>query len=87
MSMENGQKRVTFQVLDISCLQCVVDIRKILEKQNGVLDIKVNQMLNIFYIDYDSTKTSEEEIERLLKKSDTRLPKYAASEILTLHRT
>ena len=73
--MENPQKRVTFQVLDVSCIQCVVDVRKVLEKQTGILDIKVNQMLNIFYIDYDSTKTSEEAIEQLLKKLGYKLVK------------
>lgn len=60
--------RVTYQVLDVSCAQCVVDVKKFLEKHDGVQDIKMNQMLNIFYIDYEPEKVSEEEIEKTIKK-------------------
>ncbi len=73
--METASKRVTFQVLDVSCIQCMVDVRKVLEKQSGIRDIKVNQMLNIFYVDYDSTKTSEDEIEKFLKKIGYKIAK------------
>lgn len=61
--------RVTFQALDVSCIQCVIGIRRLLEKQSGVLDIKVNQVLNIFYVDYDAAKISEEDIEKIVKKT------------------
>lgn len=66
--MEKKQRRVTFQALDVSCLQCVIGIRGLLEKQSGVIDIKVNEMLNIFYVDYDPEKISEEDIDKIVKK-------------------
>ena len=59
---------MTYQVQDINCAQCVIDVKKILEKQSGVDNIKANQMLNIFYIDYDPDKISEEDIEKTVKK-------------------
>lgn len=67
--MEKKQRRVTFQVLDVSCPQCTVGVRLLLEKRGGVIDIMENQMLNIFYIDYDPDKISEEDIDRLVKKT------------------
>lgn len=73
--MENNKKRVSFQVLDVSCMQCLIDVRKVLETQNGILDIKVNEMLNIFYIEYDPKKISEEDIEKLLKKIGYKIAK------------
>ena len=66
--MEKNQKRVTFQALDVSCLQCVIGIRGLLEKQSGVIEIKMNEILNIFYVDYDPEKISAEEIEKIVKK-------------------
>ena len=66
--MEQKRRRITFQALDVSCLQCIIGIRGLLEKQSGVIDIKVNQMLNIFYVDYDPEKISEEDIEKTVKK-------------------
>ena len=60
--------RVTYQVLDASCAQCTVAVKKFLEKHNGVNDIKMNQMHNIFYIDYEPEKISEGEIEKTIKK-------------------
>ena len=66
--MEQKQQRVTFQTLDVSCLQCVVGIRSLLEKQSGVIEVKVNAMLNIFYVDYYPEKISEAEIESIVKK-------------------
>lgn len=67
--MEKKQRRVTYQVQDVSCARCAIDVRRSLERQDGVSDIKVNQMLNIFYIDYDPDKISEEDIEKTMKKT------------------
>lgn len=66
--MKKEQRRLTFQALDVSCRQCVIDIRQLLKGQIGVIDIKVNEMLNIFYIDYDPDKISENNLETLIKK-------------------
>ena len=66
MDQKNG--RLTFQAVDVSCRQCVIDLRGILEKQSGVTDIKLNEMLNVFYVDYDPEKISESEIDKVVKK-------------------
>ncbi len=66
--MEKNYGRITFQVLDVSCLQCVIGIRGLLEKQSGIIEIKVNSMLNIFYVDYDPEKISGDDIEKIVKK-------------------
>jgi len=66
--MSGKQKRVTYQVLDMSCVSCAKLVRKLLEKQSGVNDIKVNEILNIFYIDYEPDKISEEELEKMIKR-------------------
>ena len=68
IKMDQKPKRVTFQTLDVSCRQCAIDVRRLLEKQSGVVDIKVNEMLNIFYVDYNPEKISEEDIEKTVKK-------------------
>jgi len=66
--LETKHRRVTFQALDVSCRQCVIDVRQLLKGQSGIIDIKVNEMLNIFYIDYDPDKIFEEDLEKLIKK-------------------
>ena len=67
--MSEKQKRVTYQVLDVTCITCVRQVKKLLEKKCGVNDIKVNEMLNIFYIDYEPDKVSEEELEKVIKRT------------------
>lgn len=39
-----------------------------LEKQSDVIDTKINEMLNILYVDCDPEKISEEEIEKIVMK-------------------
>jgi Cu+-exporting ATPase len=67
--MSEKQKRVTYQVLDMSCVSCARIVKKQLGKQSGVDDIKVNEILNIFYIDYEPDKISEEELEKIIKRT------------------
>ena len=67
--MSEKRKRATYQVLDMNCASCARDVKKLLEKRSGVDDIKVNEMLNIFYIDFEPSKISEEELEKTINKS------------------
>ena len=67
--MSQKPKRVTFQLLDVDCPSCIGDVRKILERQVGVVNLHINQMLNIFYIDYEPEKITEEELGELMKKT------------------
>ena len=67
--MSEKRERATYQVLDLSCISCARDVRKLLEKRSGVDEIKVNEMLNIFYIDYEPSKISEEELEKTIRGS------------------
>ena len=67
--MSGKQKRAAYQVLDMSCVSCARLVEGFLEKQAGILSVKVNEMLNIFYIDYEPDKISEEELERIIKKT------------------
>jgi copper chaperone CopZ len=73
--MSEKQRRVTFQVLDVDCASCIVDAKRILGKQTGVVNLHVNDMLSIFYIDYQPDQTSEEELERLMEKTGYKIVK------------
>jgi len=67
--MDEKQRRVTYQALDVSCVSCANLVEKFLESQAGVNSVKVNKMLNIFYIDYDPSRISEEKIQEAIKKT------------------
>jgi copper chaperone CopZ len=67
--MGERQSRVTYQALDVSCGSCANLVEKFLESQAGVNSVKVNKMLNIFYIDYDQSRISEEKIEEAIRKT------------------
>ena len=67
--MSKKRERAAYQVLDLSCVSCARDVKKLLEKRSGVDEIKVNEMLNIFYIDYEPSKISEEELEKTIHGS------------------
>jgi cation transport ATPase len=60
---------VTFQLLDVDCPSCISDARKVLERQAGVVGLHINQMLNIFYIDYEPGKITEEELGELMRRT------------------
>ena len=67
--MSEQQKRVVYQVLGMNCVSCAKLIRKSLEKNEGVKDIKVNAMTNTFYIDYNPNKIAEETLEKAIKET------------------
>jgi Cu+-exporting ATPase len=67
--MGEERRRATYQVFDVSCVSCARELKKLLEQREGVDDIKVNEVLNIFYIDYEPSKISEEELERTMDMS------------------
>ncbi len=69
IGMSEKQRRVTFQVLDVDCASCIVGVKRILGKQTGVVDLHVNEMMSIFYIDYEPDKISEAELEKLIEKT------------------
>jgi len=73
--MDEKLSRLTFQVLDVSCTFCVKGIKQFLEKQSGSSSIKMNEMLNIFYIDYDPDRISEKNIEEIVRTTGYKVVK------------
>lgn len=73
--MDEKLSRLTFQVLDVSCISCMKGVKQFLEKQSGISAIKVNEMLNIFYIDYDPDRISEKNIEGIIRKTGYKVVK------------
>ena len=67
--MGERQRRVTYQALDVCCVSCASLVEDFLASQAGLSSVKVNKMLNIFYIDYDPSRISEERIEEAIKKT------------------
>ncbi len=66
--MSSETKRISLQIIDMSCISCAKIIRKRLEGSRGVKDVKVNPILNAVYVDYEPDEINEEEIEETVKK-------------------
>jgi copper chaperone CopZ len=73
--MDRDTKRISLHVIGVSCITCIKDIQRKLTKKEGIVNVKVNPIMNAFYIDYIPEKTSEEEIEKIVKNSGYKVTK------------
>ena len=73
--MSEKQSRLEYQVIGMSCVYCAKLVKKSLDKHEGVKDVKVNPIMNAFYIDYDPNKVSEEEVEKAIKETGYKVVK------------
>jgi len=67
--MSERQSRVTYKVLGMSCVSCAKLVRKSLERNEGVKNVKVNAVTDTFYIDYEPDKISETELDKAITKT------------------
>lgn len=59
-------KSVTLEVQGMNCAACPITVRKALKKVPGVSDVKVDYKSGIAEVNYDSNKTSADELAKAL---------------------
>ena len=70
MSSSGTSRRLGLQIICKSCVSCAKIIRKQLGRRgDGIRDVNFNPISNVIYVDYQSDKISEEEMEEVVKKS------------------
>jgi len=62
-------QRARLRIVGAHCSTCIVPVRKVLEKADGVKSVGANYMLDLIVVDYDETRINVATILSLVKKA------------------
>jgi Cu+-exporting ATPase len=61
-------RRARLRIIGVPCSNCILPVRKALEKAGGIKSVGANYMTDMILVDYDEKVISETEILALIKK-------------------
>ena len=61
-----GTEKLKLRVLGVSCATCIIPIRRVLERTEGVRSIGSNYLTEHIFVEYDPKITSEKEIIKVI---------------------
>jgi len=62
-------KRARIRIIGARCSTCIIPVRKVLEKSEGVKSVGANYMADLILVDYDEKVIDTQTILALVKKA------------------
>ena len=61
-------QRARLRIVGVHCSTCIIPVRRVLEKAEGVKSVGAEYMRSMILVDYDEKATNKAEIVALIKK-------------------
>ena len=61
-------QRARLRIIGVHCSTCILPVRRVLKKAEGVKSVGANYMADLILVDYDEKVTNVAKIQALIKK-------------------